>query len=210
MIKNCFDLAIRALLSGDDNVRHTDNSLYILCSMYGCVSDEYRERIKKIVSDNLDIMTPYTAYRAIIDGVMEYDDDIYNRFFRNTSNTRAYFRDGNEPCDNPQFLVIKLFEYNRIGSLPVGEGEEVYDLVTDPRHFDYDHFDPAWWPLLKFSDIGMVAVKYGKSQILSAIEDLDEEDRKEAMYYINIYSDDGDIDPDDIYYIPEYIENPRI
>ncbi len=209
-MKKSTNIAVKALISEDAEVEQTDESLYILCSMYSYVSEEYKDKICDIVSDNLDLMTPYTAYRAVLDGVLEFNDDIYNRFFSNTSDTKARFNESYNLYETPEYLVIKLYEYNLINSLPGKDQNGVYDLVTDPVHFDYAKFKAEWWPLLRFSDIGMNAIKYGKEQIKSAVEKLDLIERSEALHYIDLYSEDKTIDPEDVYYIPEYVENPKI
>ena len=84
-------------------------------------------------------------------------------------------------------------------------------FIKDPVHFDYRYFDAHWWPLFRFSDIGMEAMKYGSRQIESAVRCLKEPERKKAEYYIGLYRKKTEyIDPSDIYHIPDNIKNTGI
>ena len=89
--------------------------------------------------------------------------------------------------------------------------DNLNSFIEDPVHFDYRFFDAHWWPLFRFSDIGMGAMKYGSRQIIDAVKSLTESEREMAEYYIGLYQKKKDvIDPSDIYHIPDNVRNPKI
>lgn len=89
--------------------------------------------------------------------------------------------------------------------------DNLNSFIEDPVHFDYRLFDAHWWPLFRFSDIGMGAMKYGSRQIETAVRSLKGPERKKAEYLVGLYRKKKEnIDPSDVYHIPDNIKNPKI
>ena len=113
----------------------------------------------------------------------------------------------------PIMFLMELYKHS-IGSDFIQEvqyNDKLYRFIEDPEMFDYTFFDESWWPLFQFSDIGMRAMKYGRVQIIKAFSRLEGADREKAEYYARIYSRKPEpIDTSDIYYIPDYVRNPKL
>ena len=112
----------------------------------------------------------------------------------------------------PNMFLMKLYGSRFEKFLQeVSHNESLCHFIEDPVHFDYRYFDERWWPLFCFSDIGMGAMKYGKASVSAAFDNLKGSDREKAEYYFGLYcGKDEPIDTDDVFFIPDHIDNPRV
>lgn len=112
----------------------------------------------------------------------------------------------------PTMYLMKLYrKYTDSFIEESKNNENLKNFIMDPVHFNYSFFDARWWPLFRFSDIGMRAMKYGSNEIISAVKQLNGSEKKKAEYYIGLYGrKDGHIDTSDIYFIPESVKNPMV
>ncbi|MBO5551208.1 MAG: hypothetical protein J5966_04545 [Lachnospiraceae bacterium] len=112
----------------------------------------------------------------------------------------------------PTLFLLNLYKQT-VGSFiqESKRNDNLNSFIDDPVHFDYRFFDARWWPLFRFTDIGMEAMRYGSRQIESAVSRLKDPERKKAEYYIGLYRKKTDnIDSSDIYHIPDNVKNPKI
>ena len=109
-------------------------------------------------------------------------------------------------------FLLQLYHQHVGGFLQeINSNDKLNSFIYDPVFFDYSFFDEHWWPLLRFSDIGMTAMKYGRTQIIAACKQLQGKEREMAEYYIRMYSEkETPIDMSDVYHIPENVKNPMI
>ncbi len=103
--------------------------------------------------------------------------------------------------ESPLFL-IRLYNYKDFFQELEDHNGKLYSFVQDPYHFNYKDFEAHWWPLLKLSDLGMPAMKYGRKEVIKKLSTLNEKDRIQAEKYVNLYTEKDKLDPSDIYYIP--------
>lgn len=113
--------------------------------------------------------------------------------------------------ESTMYLVELYRQYTDSFIKEIQSNENLRSFIMDPLHFNYSQFDAHWWPLFRFSDIGMEAMKYGSCEIKAAVRELKGSEKKKAEYYIGLYGRrDDQIDTSDIYYVPDNIKNPRI
>lgn len=114
--------------------------------------------------------------------------------------------------NEPIIYLMELYK-QQVGSFvqEIRHNDRLSRFIEDPVLFDYDLFDEHWWPLFCFSDIGMGAMKYGRSQVMSAFERLEGEEKEKANRYIDIYTlREEPIDVTDVYHIPDKVKNPKV
>lgn len=105
----------------------------------------------------------------------------------------------------PPVFLIRLYDFKDFFQELEDKSSELYDFVTDPYHFEYKKFEARWWPLLKFSDLAIPAMRYGRDHVISAISSLDEESRECAQKYVERFTEKDDTDPSDIFCIPQNV-----
>ncbi|MCR5775081.1 MAG: hypothetical protein K6G42_08360 [Lachnospiraceae bacterium] len=112
----------------------------------------------------------------------------------------------------PTLFLVKLYEAEIAGLISKNKNNKhFFSFIEDPDSFDYEHFDENWWPLFRFSDIGMRAMKNGRDRVIEAFKRLKGKDKKEADHYVDLYSKKEEpIDNDDIYHIPDDVNNPGV
>ena len=109
----------------------------------------------------------------------------------------------------PVFDLIKLYDLQEFKNAAKDKNSTLYAFIKDPVHFDYSKFSETWWPLFRFSDIGIPAMRYGKDAVLDAFSRLEGRARVQAERYANLYTDKRatfSSVPDDI---PGDIKNQR-
>ena len=109
----------------------------------------------------------------------------------------------------PPVFLIRLYDFKDFFRELEDKNSDLYAFVSDPYHFDYKRFKVRWWPLLKFSDLAIPAMRYGRDHVINAISCLDEESRECAQKYVDLFTEKDDTDPSDIFYIPQNIKRRR-
>ncbi len=111
--------------------------------------------------------------------------------------------------EHPLYL-IRLYGFKEFFHELEDHTSNLYLFVQDPYHFDYSLFEARWWPLLQLSDLGIPAMKHGRDKVVKVIATLDKDSRLHADRYVNLFTEKNEIDPSDIYYIPNDIKSNPI
>ncbi|MCR4908447.1 MAG: hypothetical protein K5985_06405 [Lachnospiraceae bacterium] len=149
----CSDEALQRFLQGLSTL---DKSLQIdlLSELSAVCSRESREKIGSFMLKEPDILSPQAIYRAVVNGIINFDRNISCRLRSLCLNCDKTRPEGMTPSlADPLYVSVKLYLFRFITDDEVFSDlvpQDFISLLHYPERYDFSGFHAFWWPILIF------------------------------------------------------------
>ena len=170
----------------------------IFCQLSELISDEGRSELSGLIETSLDELSSRSFYYSVKNGMIKHDVKTRAVLLKLIENDRD---DLSASFDNPVYVLVKLHKCRYILSMKGYEDQltdnSLFRFINEPELFDYDAFDPEWWPLLSFIDMQVKIKKRGWPQVVKKLNSVKGISRPTVHRIIGCISPDEVEDPDE-------------